>query len=157
MTLNARLVLWILLLLAGWQFVGSGQWWDRLVGMGLIALLAAVVWLDNKEEAPAQLRTEPQAGPDLMPWSLNLLDLLQQVLPVWGKQSLLVQQQTEDAIVHLNHQFADQRTAKSIGRSTTTAGGDDPGVGAQATGDDRAAGAGTAKPPADAGRNSATG
>lgn len=72
-----------------------------------ITLLGAVtfwlLWPADQQSKPQQ--AEPHITPDLTPVTTNWLELVSQVTPVWSKQSQLVRQQTENAVVNLTDKF----------------------------------------------------
>lgn len=72
-----------------------------------ITLLGAVtfwlLWPADQQSKPQQ--AEPSITPDLTPVTTNWLELVSQVTPVWSKQSQLVRQQTENAVVNLTDKF----------------------------------------------------
>ncbi|WP_051686027.1 methyl-accepting chemotaxis protein [Rheinheimera texasensis] len=100
-------VQFVIVVLIGWSWIMAASWWHALVTTGLMLLL---VWFWPSTLLPATQQTDrPEAQPakDFLPFSQQMLQLLQHLLPVWSKQSGLVRQQTEDAVVNLNHKFSD--------------------------------------------------
>ncbi len=99
------LVLMFLVALLVWPWFSSDLWWQALM-MNLLTLGMCWCW---PEPAPAVSGEAIVAAPEqenaLLPFSRQLLDMLVQVLPVWSKQSGLVRQQTEEAILELNDKF----------------------------------------------------
>lgn len=97
----------VIVVLIGWSWFMAASWWHALVTTGLMGVL---VWFLPVAAAPAVRQPQDQAEKqvdDFLPFSQQLVQLLQQLLPVWANQSGLVRQQTEDAVVNLNHKFSD--------------------------------------------------
>lgn len=98
------LLLALLLVLLGLSNLASG--W--LIGcFVLILLLAGILywqWPQSNEEqnTPQQQLVEPG---NYQQFAQNLLSLVHQLMPMWNKQSNLVQEQTQDAVVNLNSRF----------------------------------------------------
>lgn len=105
MQTNSRLLLALALQLIALMMLWlSAAVWPSAV---TITLLSAVVfWLlwPAQPQRSEPLREMPLT-PDLSPITNNWLELVSQVMPVWSKQSQLVKQQTEDAVVNLTDKF----------------------------------------------------
>jgi methyl-accepting chemotaxis protein len=80
--------------------------WTLVFGI-LVVLVAGLIFqqwpaLIVTQEKTTQIQIEPG---NYQQFSQNLLSLVHQLLPMWNKQSTLVQEQTQNAVVNLNDRF----------------------------------------------------
>ncbi|OBP14381.1 hypothetical protein A5320_11415 [Rheinheimera sp. SA_1] len=98
--LPLALLLLVLIIVMAW--ITTSGWLSALAmsvaGLGMMLLL----W--PKPAAVAEIAHERPA-PDLRPFAGNFLQLISQITPLWLKQSDMVKQQTETAVVNLSQRF----------------------------------------------------
>ncbi len=105
MQTNSRLLLALALQLITLMLLWlSAASWPVAAAISLLA--TAIFWL-LWPAAPELRPQQPDSNstPDLTPITSNWLELVSQVTPVWSKQSQLVRQQTEHAVVNLTDKF----------------------------------------------------
>jgi methyl-accepting chemotaxis protein len=104
MQTNSRLLLALALQLITLMMLWLSAAWSSAATLTVIA--AAIFWLLwPTPSAVSPQQRETVVTPDLTPVTTNWLDLVSQVTPVWSKQSQLVRQQTENAVVNLTDKF----------------------------------------------------
>ncbi len=104
MQTNSRLLLALALQLIALMMLWLSAAWSSAATLTVIA--AAIFWLLwPTPSAVSPQQRETVVTPDLTPVTTNWLDLVSQVTPVWSKQSQLVRQQTENAVVNLTDKF----------------------------------------------------
>jgi len=94
-------------------------------GLALMAVCGlSIAW------AARRLARERQAQQERLDSSLNMNDLCQQLLPIWGKQIGTGRSQTEEAIMALSTRFADlsQRLQIAVDMSQAAGGSEGQGV-----------------------------
>ena len=105
MQTNSRLLLALALQLIALMMLWLSAAWSTAATLTVIA--AAIFWLLwPAPSAVSPQQRETVVAPDLTPVTTNWLDLVSQVTPVWSKQSQLVRQQTENAVVNLTDKFS---------------------------------------------------
>ncbi|RVU37545.1 hypothetical protein EOE67_10190 [Rheinheimera riviphila] len=99
--LPLALLLFVLIVVMAW--ISSNGWLSALTmsiaGLGMLLLL----W--PKPAAAAAEIVHERPAPDLRPFAGNFLQLISQITPLWLKQSDMVKQQTETAVVNLSQRF----------------------------------------------------
>lgn len=80
--------------------------WALLFATLLLANTWLIHWkwdsVTQLQDRPQQLMLEPS---NYQQFARNLLSLVHQLMPMWNKQSTLVKEQTENAVVNLNGRF----------------------------------------------------
>ncbi|WP_313771342.1 methyl-accepting chemotaxis protein [Rheinheimera sp. 4Y26] len=74
----------------------------------LLLASAAVIywqWADTTPEMTPSTTQALQPDTSYQHFSANLLSLVHQLMPLWNKQSTLVKEQTEEAVLNLNQRF----------------------------------------------------
>ncbi len=74
----------------------------------LLLASAAVIywqWPDKTPETTPSTTQALQPNTNYQHFSTNLLSLVHQLMPLWNKQSTLVKEQTEEAVLNLNQRF----------------------------------------------------
>lgn len=105
MQTNSRLLLALALQLIALMMLWlSAAAWSSAATLTVIA--AVIFWLlwPAQPQVSQPLR-ETVIAPDLTPMTSNVLELVSQVTPVWSKQSQLVKDQTEEAVLNLTEKF----------------------------------------------------
>lgn len=100
-------VQFLVVVLLGWSWFMAATWWHALVTTGLMLVLVWVWPVSSITNRQTLQEHAQEPTRDFLPFSQQLIEMLQQLLPVWANQSGLVRQQTEDAVVNLNHKFSD--------------------------------------------------
>jgi methyl-accepting chemotaxis protein len=105
MQTNSRLLLALALQLIALMLLWlSAADWSSAATLTVIA--AVIFWLLwPAQPQVSQPQRETLLAPDLTPMTSNVLELVSQVTPVWSKQSQLVKQQTEEAVLNLTEKF----------------------------------------------------
>lgn len=97
------LALLILILTVVLAWVSTSSW---LSALGISVLSAVMLLLLYPASTPPVAIVEHERpAPDLRPFAGNLLQLISQITPLWLKQSDLVKQQSETAVVNLSQRF----------------------------------------------------
>jgi hypothetical protein len=84
-------------------WLSAADWSSTATLTVIAAVIFWMLWLAQPQVSQPQRET--LLAPDLTPMTSNVLELVSQVTPVWSKQSQLVKQQTEEAVLNLTEKF----------------------------------------------------
>lgn len=101
---NLRLPLALLSLLIIVVIAWVSSRWLAAAGISVAAVTMLLLLLPKTPAAIPPVEHERPA-PDLRPFAGNFLQLMSQITPLWLKQSDMVKQQTETAVVNLSQRF----------------------------------------------------
>lgn len=104
MPLNFRLPLALLLLVLIIVIAWLSSSWLAAAGISVAGIVLLSLLLPTSPAPTATVEHERPA-PDLRPFTGNFLQLMSQITPLWLKQSDMVKQQTETAVVNLSQRF----------------------------------------------------